>query len=417
MTSFVKSKMTVQDANLDFQYCDFLNISVCQITETEKSLAINVYNPIARPVRSFVRVPVNSRSYTVTDSAGDDIEAQVVSISAETQKLRTPHQGHAAYELNFEVNAPALGFSTYFMTKTSSKKAKRKTVRVQSRKVRDTESFIENGYLRLDFSPETGRLTKMQNFVLNLTLEVDQQFFWYNGSQGNAESRQTSGAYIFRPNRSEPFPMTDGNKASIEIIKGPLVQEVRQTFGPIVSQVIRLYKNKIYAEFEYTVGPIPVGDHLGKEIITSFTTNIQSDGKFYTDANGREMKERIRNHRDTWDLKVTEPVSGNYYPVNSRMFINDTKTQLVIMTDRSQGGSSIRDGQMEIMLHRRLLKDDFLGVGEPLDEPGIDGKGLITRGKHHLLLGSPDVANKMHRVDGELMMLQPLVRSEKLHFD
>ena len=61
------------------------------------------------------------------------------------------------------------------------------------------------------------------------------------------------------------------------------------------------------------------------------------------------------------------------------------------------------------MLHRRLLKDDFLGVGEPLNEPGIDGKGLITRGKHHLHLGTPDIANKMHRVDGELIMLQPLV--------
>ena len=131
MTSFVKSKMSVQQANLDFQYCDFLNISVCQITETEKSLAVNVYNPIARPVSSYVRVPVNSRSYTVTDSDGEVIEAQVVSLSAETQKLRAPHEGHAAYELNFEVNAPALGFSTYFITKTSSKKSKRKTVRVQ----------------------------------------------------------------------------------------------------------------------------------------------------------------------------------------------------------------------------------------------------------------------------------------------
>ena len=204
--------------------------------------------------------------------------------------------------------------------------------------------------------------------------------------------------------------MTDGNKASIEIVKGPLVEEVRQTFGSIVSQVIRLYSNKPYAEFEYTVGPIPVDDNMGKEIITSFTTNIQSDGKFYTDANGREMKERIRNHRDTWDLKVTEPVSGNYYPVNSRMFINDTKMQLVVLNDRSQGGSSIRDGQMEIMLHRRLLKDDFLGVGEPLNEPGLNGKGLITRGKHHVVLATPDKANKLHRLEGEFLMLQPLLR-------
>jgi hypothetical protein len=39
-----------------------------------------------------------------------------------------------------------------------------------------------------------------------------------------------------------------------------------------------------------------------------------------------------------------------------------------LLTDRSQGGSSIVDGQFEVMMHRRCLVDDGRGVGEPLNE-------------------------------------------------
>ena len=57
-----------------------------------------------------------------------------------------------------------------------------------------------------------------------------------------------------------------------------------------------------------------------------------------------------------------------------------TDVQLTVLTDRSQGGASINDGQIELMVHRRTLKDDSLGVGESLNETGIDGKGLRVRG-------------------------------------
>lgn len=33
-------------------------------------------------------------------------------------------------------------------------------------------------------------------------------------------------------------------------------------------------------------------DGLGKEIISRFDTDLQTDGRFYTDSNGREILER-----------------------------------------------------------------------------------------------------------------------------
>ncbi len=95
--------------------------------------------------------------------------------------------------------------------------------------------------------------------------------------------------------------------------------------------------------------------------------------------------------RPTWHLKQSEPVAGNYYPINSRAFIKvclrsfcfvflfifalfsecferfcmfflvcvcvcvciqDDVDQLTVVTDRSQGGGSIHNGSLEIMVRQ-----------------------------------------------------------------
>lgn len=73
---------------------------------------------------------------------------------------------------------------------------------------------------------------------------------------------------------------------------------------------------------------------------------------FYTDSNGREMLERIRNFRSTWDIEINETESSNYYPVTSRIVIKDQEKNLefAVLTDRAQGGSSLRDGEVELMV-------------------------------------------------------------------
>lgn len=93
-------------------------------------------------------------------------------------------------------------------------------------------------------------------------------------------------------------------------------------------------------------------DKIGKEIVTRYSSNLKTNGAFYTDSNGREMLKRVRNYRPTWDLELEEPISGNYYPITSKIAIKDEEKQLKlnILNDRAQGGSSLEDGAVELMV-------------------------------------------------------------------
>jgi lysosomal alpha-mannosidase len=98
---------------------------------------------------------------------------------------------------------------------------------------------------------------------------------------------------------------------------------------------VSLYPGSLAVEIEWTVGPIAIDDGIGKEVIIRYDTDIESAAIFYTDANGREVLQRIRDYRPTWNYTVTEPVSGNYYPVNSRIWIKDGTRQFTVLTGKN----------------------------------------------------------------------------------
>jgi len=60
-----------------------------------------------------------------------------------------------------------------------------------------------------------------------------------------------------------------------------------------------------------------------------------------------------------------------------------------MVNDRAQGGSCYRDGEIEIMIHRRLIGSDARGVPEPLDEKE-NNQGLKLRMKHYLVFDKVD---------------------------
>jgi lysosomal alpha-mannosidase len=67
--------------------------------------------------------------------------------------------------------------------------------------------------------------------------------------------------------------------------------------------------------------------------------------------------------------------------------------QVAVLNDRAQGGTSGDDGVIELMLHRRLKRDDGFGLDETLNE-FEHGRGLYARGQHYLTFGSTAAAAK-----------------------
>ena len=296
------------DNDVQYIFCDYNNVSACPATETATSFTITIYNPIARTVDSYIRIPVLSKEVRIYGPDGKPVSVAIQEVSNETKFVRGK-LGNAQYELTFPATGlPPLGVAVYTGNTTSdkrqhaSKPASRKSDLKKNGKDQG-DHVISNKHLRLTFNLESGRLTKIENLESQISLPVDQQFLWYNASIGNNVSGQPSGAYIFRPNSSQPFNVSLNNKvSSISIFQSDILQEVHQVFTPWVSQTVRLYSNKSYAEFEYTVGPIKMAPSpdLGKEIISRFDTSLNTAGIFYTDANGREMQLRKRNYRPTW---------------------------------------------------------------------------------------------------------------------
>uniref|UniRef100_A0A1A9VX99 Uncharacterized protein n=1 Tax=Glossina austeni TaxID=7395 RepID=A0A1A9VX99_GLOAU len=84
--------------------------------------------------------------------------------------------------------------------------------------------------------------------------------------------------------------------------------------------------------------------------LTSFKmlkSSISHEGVFYTGLNGREMMKRVRKERDFFRSNDTEGVSSNYYLINGRLVLEGDRARLVLLNDRTQGGSSTEEGALE----------------------------------------------------------------------
>ncbi|CAL0305214.1 unnamed protein product [Lupinus luteus] len=393
------TKTDSRSSQIKFQQCPLLNITYCSASEVDlsygKDLVVVIYNPLGWKRDDVIRIPVANEKVVVRDSSGKEIQSQLLPILDEFLGVRNYHTKaylgvsstvNPKYWLAFSATVPALGFSTYYVSKAKQPATISDTnTAYKSRNQSDTIK-VGIGNLKLIYSKKEGKLTQYINSRSKVKESVEQAYKFYAGyGDDGTQNAQASGAYVFRPNGSSS-PIKSHRESPLTVFQGPIVHEVHQKINSWIYQITRLYKGKEHAEVEFIVGPIPINDGVGKEIATEIKTNLASKKKFYTDSNGRDFIERIRDYRKDWDLEVNQPVAGNYYPINLGIYLKDESKEFSVLVDRSVGGASVVDGQLELMVHRRLLVDDGRGVAEALNETVcVHDKctGLTILGKYY----------------------------------
>ncbi|CAI0454944.1 unnamed protein product [Linum tenue] len=390
--------------------CPLLNISYCPASENTplgKKLVVVVYNSLGWLRDEVINIPVTSDNVIVRNPEGKEVEAQLIPVVDAYLSLRNFHvQAYLGtkpaktpkYWLAFRVSVPPFGFSTYTISDAKVAGQFRQSSSIFKTKEADTTE-VGQGNLKLSRSAFGGKPTSYTNSRNSVSISPDESVLFLCFS---FTFSQNGGAYIFRPNGT--YPLEPEKQVPLAVIRGPVVEEIHEQINQWIYQVTRLYKGSEHVEVEFIVGPVPIDDGIGKEVVTQITTSMKTNGTFYTDSNGRDFIKRIRDYRTDWNLEVTEPVAGNYYPLNLGIYAKDDKKELSVLVDRALGGGSIKDGQIELLLHRRLLLDDSRGVDEALNETVcVHNKcmGLTIQGKYYYRIDPVGEGAKWRRSFGQ----------------
>ena len=465
-----------------------LNASACVETSGRDEFTVLAWNSLAQARTETIRLPVGrSNSWTCSDSAGVPLKTGILILDDRTKDLPTLYlnkQGLSTAEvsaaetklrntaqalLSIQVPLPALGLTKFDCTYPKVFDDQPTTIhqihyleqeeeiekrRLQLGEKTDNTQAVCNEYYCVTLDTDTKELVGLENIATGISTKLTATWGWYNSSVGGcteyppevsptspACSNQKSGAYIFRPNSSEVFGFDEAFEKTMDVTIVDTVAEIRFASSPFTSHVIRLFDGEPFVEIEWTAGPIPIdtpwfdpvafdGDtplpnNWGKEVILKLSSDLETNGTFYTDSNGREMIHRVKDHRGPTypdPYYVSEPIAGNYFPVTYLAALDDGVNELNVAVDAALGAASIDDGSLEFMVHRRIQDDDARGVQEPLNEtmcgcndinaaPGDMGEfghegdggclceGLTVRGKFRVSFDSIATARAQRRTN------------------
>uniref|UniRef100_A0A4W3GEM5 Alpha-mannosidase n=1 Tax=Callorhinchus milii TaxID=7868 RepID=A0A4W3GEM5_CALMI len=391
-----------------------------QVTSLKEGdlLQITVYNPLGWNITTFVNLSIAYSVVSVYDDAGNTVPSQIQKSS----------ESNNTFDLYILVTLNALDYRRYLVKPEKSSSIKQSDIHYSKKQKAYRGKVVAFDRKMMNTSKKTGhrllpvmnecyllKLDQDTNLLYSITdrtsqkiVKITQKFLEYRAN-GNIKQGPISDNYIFTPNGSA-VPVS--KSVSMEIVFGKLVTEIRQYFYSNISAAANEYQHVIFTriykvpagyegallcnriEQEYRVGPL----EMNREAIIRTNTDLKTDRTIYTDNNGYQiMKRQYRTYSQN-------TLARNYYPLVRTTYIEDNGTRLVMLSERAHGISSQADGQVEVMLHRRLWnnKDWNLGYNLTLNDTSV------VRPLFWLMLGSKSVTSSLYQ-SGMALEFRPVV--------
>uniref|UniRef100_A0A8C5X9T2 Alpha-mannosidase n=1 Tax=Malurus cyaneus samueli TaxID=2593467 RepID=A0A8C5X9T2_9PASS len=328
-----------------------------------------VHNPTEQERFSVVSVTVNSPKVKVLSPLGKPLTVQ---ISAVWDGATTVSR--EAYQISFVAHVPPLGIAVYQVLEDENSEAVLADYNIYVRhsrqdnpdtvfKIKGMQNsvdniILENAYMKLWFSGMSGLLEKINTKEDGKNHQVKVDFAWY----GTTSNRDKSGAYLFIPDGdAKPYIFTD--PPTIRVAHGKIFSEV-VCFFHHVTHTVRLYKVQGLEGQSLEVSNIvDIRGEYNRELAMRISSDINSQKRFYSDLNGYQIQPRLTMSK--------LPIQANIYPMTTMAYIQDVGVRLTLHSAQSLGVASLKNGQLEVIMDRRLMQDDNRGLGQGVQDNKI----------------------------------------------
>lgn len=368
-----------------------------------------IYNPLAWNITTIINMTVSLPNAAVYDDDGQPVPAQI----------QPSAQSNVSYDLFVMAELGGLQHRKYLIrfseTPCSTKSTcghayEAKRVSFERLQVKDRTKTgrrllpVLNECYKLMFDQDTNLLHSITYLPDKRRIRMTQDFWEYDAN-GDVKAGPISDNYIFSSNGSAERAY---KAVQMEIIPGKLVTEIRQYFYRemgdkdyaylISTRVPEGFGSRLPChrlEQTYSLGPL----RLNTEVVLRTRTSLKNNRTLFSDDNGYQMMKR------TYKKFTNNTLARNYFPMVRTAYIQDDLSRLVLLSDRAHGVSSQADGQLEVMLHRRLWNNLpwNLGYNLTLNDSSVVSPTLWV------LLGSVRATSKQYQRETIELQHRPVI--------